>query len=607
MFKKRFPKIMAAGIMLGMVLLMTACGSGGDDEKSSSNMIITNASVYTADDKNTVAEAVVVQDGKIQYVGDQKGAEELQNDSSKVIDMKGKTVLPGMVDSHMHPAMSALSYYFEIGLQEAVTEEEYLKVISDFVKENPDKEVYTGSGFMRSSFDAVGPRKEALDKIAKDKPIILTSADGHSTWVNSKALEMADITKKTKDPSGGIIQRDPKTGEPAGLLQEAAGNLVADLKPEYTKEEYKEAITWLQEWLNERGVTTVYDAMVPLDNDNYYGAYEEMAEAGELTIRVRGAWHLAPEMGDEKELLAMVDQGIEKMDQFKTNYFKITGFKFFADQVLEEETAYLSKDYKSRKDSWRGMKTWDDKTMENLFTKIDKAGYQIHVHQIGDAAATYVLDALEKVQETNGARDSRHSFAHVQFLNKKDRKRMADLKINAIIAPYWSVMDDYYWDLYVPYVGKELADNMYPAKSLVDEGINVATHSDFFVTEPDLGWLFYSAVTRTLPQKIFDLWYEGMGLTRTADTKAEVEKNLIGPLKPYDERMKLEEIVKAATYNGAYTNFMEKEIGSIEKGKTADLILLDQDIFQSDIEDVSNVKPVGTIFNGKLVYEQKKK
>lgn len=603
MYRSRLKKAAAGIAICGLLVGMTACGGSGGGEAESSNIILKNASVYTADEEGTQAEALVVKDGIIEYVGDEAGAAEYEDGSSKVIDMEGGTVLPGIVDSHMHPAESALSYYFEIGLQDMLSEEDYVQAVKDFAEKNPDREVYTGSGFMRSVFDTVGPRKESLDKAVSDKPVILTSADGHSVWVNSKALEMAGITKDTKDPDGGIIQRDPDTGEPAGLLQEAAANLVEDLKPEYTKEEYKEAIKWLQEWLNERGITTVYDAMVPIQNENYYMAYQEMAESGDLTIRVRGAWHLAPEMGDKKELLALIDQGIEQSENFKTDYFQVTGFKFFADQVLEEETAYLSKGYQSRNDGWKGLKVWDDDIMEALFTKIDKAGFQIHVHQIGDGAASYTLDILEKVREKNGERDSRNSFAHVQFIKEEDIQRLADLKMNAIIAPYWSVMDDYYWDLYVPSIGQEMADDMYPAQSLVDAGINVATHSDFFVTEPDIGWLFYSAVTRTLPQKIFDLWYEGMDLTRTTDTNVEKDY-LIGPLKPYDERMELEDIVKAATYNGAYANFMEKEIGSIEKGKKADLVMLNQNIFQSDIEDVSNVTPIGTVFDGKLVYEK---
>lgn len=555
------------------------------------------------DAKETVADTVVITDGIITYVGDAEGAKEFFKDGDKVIDLEGNTVMPSMVHSHMHPGSSAISYYYEIGLQDDVTVEEYQQTIQEFIAEKPDLDVYTGSGYMRSSFDSVGPRKETLDAVCAEKPVIITSVDGHSCWVNSKALELAGITAESQDPDGGIIQRDPETGEPCGLLLESAMNLVAGLKPEYTKGQYKEAIKWLQSWLNGKGVTTIYDAMIPLDNENYYMAFQELAAAGELTIRVRGAWHLAPEMGTETELMAMVDDGIKKSKGFTTDYFQVNSFKFFADQVVEEETAYMAQPYNTRQDGWRGMKVWDDSVMEALFLKIDKAGFQIHVHQIGDAAATYTLDILEKVQEINGERDSRHTFAHVQFISEEDQQRLADLKMNAIIAPYWFAMDDYYWGLYLPSLGQERVNHMYPAQSLFDKGINVATHSDFFVTEPELGWLLYSAVTRTLPQKWFDAWYEGMDLTRTTDVTVEPYDDLIGPLPQPEERLTLGEAVKATTYNGAYANFMDDEIGSIEVGKKADLVLLDMNIFEEDIENVSEVTPAATIFDGRIVYE----
>lgn len=611
--KRKLIKTLAVFTTLALTLSLSACGGGEGGAKKSeeaSNIIIKNASVYTVDDKSSTAEAVVVKDGLIEYVGTEKEAMGYEDENSKIIDAQGSTVLPGNIDSHMHPAESAVQYCFEIGLQDFFSHEEYLKEIQRFVKENPDLEVYAGAGFMRSFYDSVGPRKEDLDKIVSDKPVILMSADGHSKWVNSKAMELAGITKDTKDPEGGVIQRDPKTGEPAGLLQESAANLVSDLLPEYSLEQYKEAIAWLQGWLNERGITTVYDGMIPVDNENYYMAYQEMAEAGELTIRVRGAWHMAPEMGNEKELRERIDKGIELSKGFTTDYFQVIGFKFFADQVLEEGTAYLDGEYTKELGGGHGIKVWDNDLLAALFTKIDKAGYQIHVHQIGNAAATYALDALEKARETNGANDNRHTFIHVQYLSKENMGRMAKLGMNAMIAPYWSVRDDYYYDIYIPYVGQEMADSMYPAQSLVDAGLNVATHSDFLVTEPDMGWLYYSAVTRTLPQKIFDFWYDGMDeYVRSPDTKATAEKGkyLIGPLKPYDERMKLEDIVKASTYGGAYANYMETEIGSIEKGKKADLLILDQDIFKSDIETVSNLKIKTTVFDGKIVYDGNKK
>lgn len=586
----------AAALVLALCVVFTFTACGGSDAEPSS-YIITNASVYTGEGET--AEAVVVKDGVIEYVGDAEGAAEYDDGDIETIDANGGSVLPGMVDGHMHPAMSAVQIYFEIALQDVFSVEDYAAAVKEFVEEHPDNEVYAGSGFMRSMFDSVGPRKETLDEVCPDKPVILQSGDGHSYWVNSKALEMAGITKDTEDPTGGIIVRDPETGEPTGYLKESAMNLVEDIKPEYTVEQYKEAIAWLQEKFNAAGVTTVYDGMMPITEENYWTAYEEMAEAGELTVKVRGAWHLAPEMGTEEELLALVDQAMEQSEGFTTDYFQVIGFKFFADQVLEEETAYLDEPYTSGNN---GMKTWDDDLMETLFTKIDEAGFQIHVHVIGDAAVTYTLDALEKAKATNGT-NNRDTFVHCQFIKDEDMKRMADLNVSAMIAPYWAVMDDYYWDLYVPSIGKERADNQYPEESLVKAGVNVGVHSDFSVTEPDWGWLLYSAVTRTLPQKIFDLWYEGMDLTRTTKPSSNYEDYTIGVLSPADERMTLDQIIKAATYGGAYSMNMEDEIGTIEVGKKADLIIMDMDITTSDIEDVSNVQIKKTFSDGRLVFD----
>ncbi len=586
----------AAALVLALCVVFTFTACGGSDAEPSS-YIITNASVYTGEGET--AEAVVVKDGVIEYVGDAEGAAEYDDGDIETIDANGGSVLPGMVDGHMHPAMSAVQYYFEIGLQDVFSVEDYVATVKAFVEEHPDNEVYAGSGFMRSMFDSVGPTKEMLDEVCPDKPVILQAADGHSYWVNSKALELAGITKDTEDPANGIIVKDKETGEPTGYLKESAMNLVEDIKPEYTVEQYKEAIAWLQEYFNSLGVTTIYDGMIPITEENYWTAYEEMAEAGELTVKVRGAWHLAPEMGTEEELLALVDQAMEQSEGFTTDYFQVIGFKFFADQVLEEETAYLDEPYTSGNN---GMKTWDDDLMETLFTKIDEAGFQIHVHEIGDAAVTYTLDALEKAKATNGT-NNRDTFVHCQFIKDEDMKRMADLNVSAMIAPYWAVMDDYYWDLYVPSIGKERADNQYPEESLVKAGVNVGVHSDFSVTEPDWGWLLYSAVTRTLPQKVFDLWYEGMDLTRTTKPSSNYENYTIGVLPSADERMTLDQIIKAATYGGAYSMNLEDEIGTIEVGKKADLVIMDMDITTSDIEDVSNVQIKKTFSDGRLVFD----
>lgn len=594
---------LAAALICCLIISLTACGGGSGD--SGADFIMTNASVYTVDKDETIAEAVAVKDGKILYVGDSAGTEEFTGDKTQVIDMKGGSVLPSMVDAHMHPASSAISYLFEIALYDGEGKDAYLKTIKDFIEENPDLEVYAGGGFMRSAFDVVGPRAAWLDEIESEKPIILSGIDGHSMWVNSKTMELAGITKDTKDPEGGVIQRDPVTGEPSGLLQESAMQLVSELQPEYTKEQYKEAILWLQDWLNSLGFTTIFDAIVSMDNPNVYEAYNELANEGKLTLRIRGAWSMYPEMGADK-YDAYVEKGIELSKDFTTPYFQINAFKFFSDQVVEEATAYMLEPYSDRTDGWRGIKVWDDDVLADLYTKIDKAGFQLHTHQIGDAAATYALDATEKAVKANGVRDSRHTLAHNQFMSPEDMKRMSDLKMNAIIAPYWMAMDDYYWEIYKPMLGDERVNNMYPAKSLFDAGVNTAIHSDFSVTEPDPGWLFYGAVTRTLPQKMYDAWY-GADSTfgRTTDINAPVTDGLIGPLQQHKERLTLAQAVKAATYNGAYANFLEKETGSVEVGKAADLMLFKDDLFKIEVEDLANVLPMMTFFDGKVVYDEK--
>ena len=213
---------------------------------------------------------------------------------------------------------------------------------------------------------------------------------------------------------------------------------------------------------------------------------------------------------------------------------------------------------------------------------------------------------MGNAMDVNGDNGNRHTFVHTQYVSEENIRRMAELGINAVIAPYWSVRDDYYYDIYVPAVGQEAADNMYPANSFVEAGLNIATHSDFFVTEPDMGWLYYSAVTRTLPQKIHEMWYgDSKDYVRTteSDVTAEGDEYIIGPLKPYDEMMRLEDIVKASTYGGAYANYMEKDTGSIEVGKKADILVLDRNIFEVDIEKVAELAVSATIFDGRLVYE----
>jgi hypothetical protein len=587
------------GIIITLTLtlgLLAGCGGGG----TSADTVMLNGTIYTMDEAGTIAEAVAIKDGKILAVGTTEAIEAYVVDSTEVLDLKGQTVYPGFFDSHMHPAMSAVNYVFAVVMSDVTGVDNYVAKIKEFAEANPNLAVIEGSGYYRSDWDHIGPRKETLDAIDATRPIIITSGDGHSRWVNSKALEMASIDKNTPDPAGGVIQRDPATGEPSGLLQESAMGLVAELEISYTKDQYKEALLWAQEFFNSKGITNVFDAWVPTDNPNYYEAYQELATEGLLSMRVTGGWYLDPEMGEDAP--AIIDAAIEKSESFSTPYFKVNTFKFFADQVIEEETGLLLEPYAHRDDNWYGIKVWEDTAMQELMEKIDAAGFQIHVHSIGDGSSRYLLDIFEAVRDTNGPRDSRHTLAHCQLMADSDQQRMAEMGMTAVVAPYWMMVDDYFWNLYYPYLGEQRANLQYPYKSLIDYGVNTTIHSDFFVTEPDYAWAFYTAQTRKVPQDVFEALYGGEGVTRATEDASPLVAGVFSDLPLKEQRVSLEDAIRSATINGAKQVFTEASLGSIEVGKAADFAIFAKDFAKIDLEEYYTNPCAMTIFEGKIVF-----
>ena len=568
------------------------------------NLVLKNASVYTVDKERTWAQAIAIADDKIIFVGTDSGVEPYIDSDTVVIDLDGKMVLPAFVDSHMHPAQSAHLYQYQLGLFNVTGKDRiktYLNTVREFAEKNLDSPWIIGGGYSRSAFDEVGPRKEWLDEIDAERPIAITSKDGHSMWVNSKALELAHITKDTPQPDEGVIKQDPKTGEPSGLLQEpGAMNLVSRLMPEPPKEQIKESLLWLQGWLNAKGITTTHEAMLGINERHIYEAYDELAQAGKLTVRYRASWNISPE-GD---VMAQVDQGETLAKRFTHPHFKAHSFKFFADHVVEEETGYLLEPYAHRDDDWYGIKVWDDDVLGKAFAQIDAAGYQIHVHVIGDAAAQYTLNGLEALIDVNGKRDSRHSFAHLQLALPEDVQRLGDLGMSVHTSPYWMNMDDYFWKLNLPYLGRERAFNkQYPFNSLFEAGTNVTIASDFWVTEPNCLLAIYCGITRHIPQTVFADNYGADSPNRwVSDPHAKLEDGDVGVLPPFDERASLENMIAASTLNGAYANFLDEYIGSIEVGKLADLIVLDQNLFEVEVEEIPNTRIVMTFFEGKQIY-----
>jgi predicted amidohydrolase YtcJ len=534
------------------------------------NLVLKNASIYTVDSEQSWAQVLAIADDKIVYVGTDAGVEPYIDSDTLVIDLDGKMVLPGFVDAHAHPSY-AMDYVGNISLYGLGTLEAYQAAIAKFVEDHPDRQVYRGSGWADSLFPNLGPSKEILDALIPDRPAALVSYDGHSRWVNSVALKRAAITKDTPDPAGGRIERDPDTGEPSGVLRETAMKLVDKVIPDYSLEERKSALLAYQDMATRVGITLSHDAMLDAD---CIAAFNALAEDGQLTMRFRGSVTMDP----DQDIQPQIETVLAERSKNTHPYFQTNAAKIFVDGVVEGGTAYLHEPY-AHKPEFRGEPIWEPDILNYASVSLDKKKVQIHLHVIGDAAARITLDALEQARVLNGKRDSRHLVTHLQLVKPEDIQRFKQLDVVGVPQPFWFKIDEYYDELALPYLGKERADIQYPMKSFIDAGVVMASASDFPVTIPfDPLIAIQRGMTRSGPDEDADkvLWPE--------------------------ERVSLEDMIRSFTYNGAYANFLENETGSIEVGKQADIIVLDQNLFEIPTSEITETKVLMTLVDGKEVF-----
>ena len=570
--------------------------------------ILMNGIIYAADNKEMTYEAVAINGKKIVALGSNEEVKTWADENTQIIDLDGKFVMPGIFDAHNHLPLGAITHTEEIELTSSVGKENILNDIKSYVNDNPNNEYYVGLGFARTYFDEIGPRKEWLDEICPDKPMWITDQGGHSCWLNTKALENAGITKDTPNPLGGVFKKHPETGELTGLVIEDPAIMYAKRNlPKYTKDQYKKAILWAQEFFNSEGVTAMYDASLYEDMPEIYDAYNELAQEEKLTMRVRAGWYIS-ESKDESEIDRFLDNTSKLNEAFNTPYFKPNSVKLLRDGTFEDQTAYMTEPYLNGEDGNCGEPSISKENFEMMLDKLDERKIQVHIHQIGDAVAAEALDKFEEMAERRGKWDSRNTFAHVQYLKKDHIRRMGNLGMTAATSPNWAVLSpDVHYAVYLPSVGEERTTHLYQINSLQRAGVTVGYHTDYYVSEPDLGGALYSAITRAYPKKQFEYYYSESEYEQNSILKFPQEEHISSPLPPYDETISLAEAIKLMTYNGAYLNFMEDEIGSIEVGKYADMIVLESDPFKlmvEDMEKIAELKPIMTIFDGKIVYER---
>jgi predicted amidohydrolase YtcJ len=574
------PKIINLAILFAALFLINGCDKEPIEAESKlgADLVMFNGSIYTVDETHSWAQAIAIKDGRIIYVGPDAGINEFLGADTQVIDLQNKMVMPGMQDVHIHPIMSGIQAS-TVDLSNFETVAEYRTVISNYANANPEVEWILGGGW---SMGAFGPgalaNRKIIDELVSDRPVYLGSRDGHSGWANSLALEIAGITKDTPNPIDGIIDRDPESGELIGSLQEGAMMLMESMVPAQTMETRKTGLRYAIDLLNSYGITAMQDAALngigissSLDAVDLK-AYHSLEASGELTMRVVGSHWWAR------------DQGIEQLLHFKelrakytSKLVKPTTVKIMQDGVMENYTAVLLEPYHVPSQT-KGIPMVEPEFLKKIVTAIDAAGFQVHFHAIGDGAVRQTLDAVEESIYENGRLGNRHHISHLQLIHPDDFGRFAELDVVANFQPLWAYKDIYIDDLTAPFLGEERMKLMYPIKSIQEAGGMIAFGSDWFVSTPNPFPQMETAVTR-------------QGATGILKEPLLIE-----------ESIDLESAIDAFTINAAFVNNLEKETGSIEVGKYADLVVLDQNLFEIEVYDISETKALLTLFEGRVVH-----
>jgi len=556
-----------AGLMPVLAALVAASCAGGPPAERA-DLILTNGRIHTMSASQPRAEALAVAGGKIVGIGEAAEVMRARDDATRVVDLGGRMVLPAFQDSHIHLVMGGVEL-LACNLAGLETKEAVFARIREYAAAHPDLPWVTGGGWDLPLFPRADPRKEDLDALVPDRPAFMDSADGHSAWVNSRALALAGVTADTPDPEGGRIERDPETGQPTGTLRESAAGLVERFVPELSPQDYIKGLKAGLALANRFGIASIIEASadVPI-----LDAYAALDRDGELTVRVLASLYVDTRRGvPEASRLA----GLRR--RYAGRRLRSTAAKIFADGVMEPRTAALLEPYVDRPGD-RGTPLLEPAAFDALAVALDRAGFQIHVHAIGDRAIRMSLDAIAAAGRANGFRDMRHHIAHLELIDPADIPRFGRLGVAANFQALWAYADTYITDLTLPLLGPARSRWLYPIGSVAATGAVIAGGSDWSVSSMNPLEAIQVALTRRGPDA--------------------------PPGEPWisEETVSLETMLRAYTVNGAWLGHDEKTRGSLEPGKAADLVVLDRDLFAIPPSQIARARVLMTLLEGREVF-----
>ncbi len=534
--------------------------------------------VFTATTVRSRIHAVAVRDGRIVATGE-KDVRELIGPSTEVVDLRGRMLVPGFQDAHVHPVSGGLEL-MRCDLTEGRTVSDYLATIARYAAEHPDEEWILGGGWSMSAFPGGTPTAAAVDAVVSDRPVFLPNRDGHGAWVNSRALELAGIDARTPDPDDGRIERDA-SGVPTGTLHEGAMSLVDRLIPEVDDDGMLAGLLRGQAYLHSFGITSWQDAII--------GGYADLRDAGEtylradaeglLTGRVVGAlWW------DRTKGLEQIDSLVERRERYRSPNFAATSVKIMQDGVAENFTAAMLESYHDghgHPTDNSGISFVPPELLDVAVPRLDALGFQVHFHAIGDRAVRQCLDAVEHAITANGRGGNRHHIAHIQVIHPDDIARFRELDVAANMQSYWATLEPQMIDLTIPFLGERRSAWQYPFGDLQRAGAVLAAGSDWSVSTPDPLAAIHTAVNRTAAPGHEDGDYE--------------------PFHP-EQGIDLATSLTAYTAGSAWVNHREHDTGTVEVGKLADLAVLDRDPFAGPADQIGATRVLQTFVGGRRVY-----
>lgn len=534
--------------------------------------IFVNGQIYTVNDRSEWADAVAVKGDRIIYAGGEAGARALCDENTEITDLAGKMMLPGFIDGHCHPVLAA-HYLCGVYLQLEWGVEECLREIRRYVEANPDSKTYFGIGYAEWIFDETGPKKEMLDAICADKPMMILGSSAHEAWVNSKALELAGITEDTPDPIPGFhyFHRDAE-GRPTGhLLETGTQNMITGRINFFDPDTIESVMEEASGEYAAMGVTSTCDmGMQEFGLKVYYETIPEMIKNGTYRQRFFGCGQMVAERGDEDIVLPKLIECSKKYDSDKYN---IHFLKIINDGTLETRSAALSEPYDESGAIVKPLFTREE--IAEIGLRAAAAGLDINVHGIGDEAISGTLAMAKAIREA-GYDDCRITNSHCDYVKDEELALFGKYNVIANTTCVW-----HYGNPDMEAVIGDRQNRTFRIKTMINGGCRMGQGSDFPVDE-----------FGREPLKGIE-----MGCTRQLFDHPELPV-----LKPYEEKLSVDDGIRSYTINNAYQMHMDDELGSIEAGKYADLVILEKNLFDVPLNEIHNIKVCETIMNGKTTY-----